>query len=214
MSRSTILSSVALFTCISVLSAFAQSNGPAADDRAKAIAAMCEKVLCRKTQHDITLRLPDGTSNTAQTQPFPYIAPDGTLLLYAGETITVGFNKAGDTLGSPVLLKVADASGPVDIGTAPVVDMTLTFQLKQDEGRPSTKLFVTNTIAVRFKYDAQIFVPTANGTKTGRTSTCPVLMPQGAQPNFTSFENWDYPVGMMVITNIRALANDAPQACN
>jgi hypothetical protein len=75
------------------------------------------------------LHLPDGTDNTAQSQLFPHIAPDGTLLLPAGEKITVGFDKVGDTLSPPVLLKVADASGPVDIGMAPAADMTLTFRL-------------------------------------------------------------------------------------
>jgi hypothetical protein len=54
---------------------------------------------------------------------------------------------------------------------------------------------VINTIAAIFKYDAQIFVPTANATKTGRTSTCPVLPSQGEQPSFAALQNWDYPVG-------------------
>jgi hypothetical protein len=46
------------------------------------------------------------------------------------------------------------------------------------------------------------------------SSICPLLPPQGGLKSFSGFENWQQPLVMLVIHDIRALQADAPRTCS
>lgn len=189
---------------------------PAADAqaRAKAMAAMCAQVTCRKASRTITLHLADGSDYTLHTSPYPYLDPAGNVVLYPGETITLGFSKTGDALDKPVLVAVRDPGGAVDIGPVEAAPtMTLSFSLGQDEKKPDTTLIAASTVAAMLKYDVRVSMVVAGGVRMVNSNTCPLMPPQGNAPSFSGFENWPQPIGMMVIGNIHALAPGTPVRC-
>ena len=196
-----------------VLADMSQAQQPASDP-AKALAAMCAKVPCRKGGRSVLLRMPDNRGFQTKTQPFPYLDDRGTVILYPGESITIGFNKDGDALGRPVLVKVTDPDGPVDFGTPGTAAATVSFTLKQDDGKPSMMLTADNGVSATLKYDLQMFVPAADGVRSGHSSTCPLMAPQGSVASFGGFESWPHPILMLVISNIRMLPAGSGMACN
>ncbi len=180
--------------------------------------AVCEKVVCRKAAHDITLRLPE-TENLFKVKSalYPYLDQQGTVILYPGDIIAIAIDKNGDALGEARLLHVEDAAGPVDVGGPPQPDTgagTLSFNLQQNKDDAGMTLVVTNTIDATIKYTAQIFVPTSKGMQSGRTSICPLSPPQKPAASFTGHEAWPYPIAMAVITNIHALPKGSPMSCD
>jgi hypothetical protein len=181
---------------------------------AQVLAAVCAKVPCRKDGRTLVLRMPDNRGLEARTQPYPYLDDHGTVILYAGETITIGFNKNGDGLGAPVLLKVSDPDGAVDIGAAGTAAASLSFTLKQDEGKPGMMLTAANGVPATLKYSLQMFVPTADGVRSGHSSTCPLMAPPGGVASFGGFESWPHPILMVAIADIRMLPAGAPSTCN
>lgn len=184
-------------------------------DRAQVLAAMCAKVPCRKGGRPLLLRMSDDRGFETKTQAFPYLDDKGTVIVYPGETITIGYDKNGDTPSNPILLKVTDPDGPVDLGASVKAAATLSFTLKQDDAKPGMMLTVANGVAATLKYDAVMLVPMATGkVEPVPTSTCPLMSPQGSSSTFSGFESWPHPLVMMVITNIHTLPKDAPMVCN
>jgi len=188
---------------------FAQPQTPA-----QALAAVCAKVPCRKGGRSVVLRTPDNRGFEGKTQPYPYLDDHGTVILFAGETITIGFNKTADGLGAPVLLKVSDPDGPVDIGAAGTAAASLSFTLKQDDGKPSMMLTAANGVPTTLKYSLQMFVPTADGVRSGHSSTCPLMAPPAGVASFGGFESWPHPILMVAVSDIRILPTGSPQVCN
>jgi len=194
----------------------ANAPDPAADAQARArqMAAMCAQVVCRKASRTITLHLADGGNYTLHTSPYPYLDQAGNVVLYPGETITLGFSKTGDELGKPVLVAVRDVDGAVDIGAAqPAPAMTLSFSLGQDVKKPDTTLIAASTVGAMLKYDARVSMVVQGGVRLVNSNTCPLMPPQGNAPSFSGFENWPQAIGMMVISNIRALPPGTPVRC-
>jgi len=183
-------------------------------DAAQALAQVCAKLACRKGGSAVLLRLPENHGFEIKTQPYPYLDDRDSVILYPGETVTIGFNKTGDALGRPVLVKVSDANGPVDIGTPGTAAATLSFTLKQSEGKTDMMLTAANGVPAMLKYDAIMFAPTASGIRPMRTSSCPLMPPQGGAQAFSGFESSPQPFVMMAITNIHALAPGAAVSCN
>jgi len=181
---------------------------------AQTLAAICAKVPCRKGGRTVVLRMPDNRGFEAKTQPYPFLDDHGTVILYPGETVTIGFNKSGDGLGAPVLLKVTDPDGAVDIGAAGTAAASLSFTLKQDDGKPSMMLTAANGVPATLKYNLQMFVPTPDGVRSGHSSTCPLMAPQGSVASFGGFESWPHPILMLAISDIRMLPGGSPMVCN
>jgi hypothetical protein len=181
---------------------------------AQTLAAICAKVPCRKGGRPVLLRMPDNRGFETKTQPYPFLDDHGTVILYPGETITIGFNKNGDSLGAPMLLKATDPDGAVDIGAAGTAAASLSFTLKQDDGKPSMMLTAANGVAATLKYNLQMFVPTADGVRSGHSSTCPLMAPQGSVASFGGFESWPHPILMLAISDIRMLPAGSGMVCN
>lgn len=199
---------VLAFSLIAADAGYAQPQTPA-----QVLAALCAKVPCRKGGRTVVLRMPDGRGFESKTQPYPYLDDHGTVILYAGETITIGFNKTAEGLGAPVLLKVSDPEGAVDIGTPGTAAASLSFTLKQDDGKPSMMLTAANGVPATLKYSLQMFVPTADGVRNGHSSTCPLMAPPSGVASFGGFESWPHPILMVAIADIRMLPAGAPSAC-
>ena len=182
---------------------------------AKELAAVCAKVTCRKTSRILTLRMPSNSSFQISTRPLPYLDDKGTLIMFAGESITLSYAADDQKLEHPILSAVHDPLGSVELPPPPS-GAAVTFDLSQMDGRAGMMLTVTNTTKVIVKYDAVMFVadPASGGARGRRTTACPVLPPQGNASSFAGFESWPQPIVMMLITNIRALPADASQVCN
>jgi hypothetical protein len=52
------------------------------------------------------------------------------------------------------------------------------------------------------KYDAAIVIPTKDGLRPARTSSCPV------RAGLLGFEHWPFPIAMIVLSNFRAAAGE------
>jgi hypothetical protein len=175
---------------------------------AQTVPEKCKTMACRKPG-TVTLRLVEGGTATPPRAVSPYF--DGSVLTLApGETVTLGYSKSG---GKPALASVSDEAGPVDIGPVPAADSMLSFSLKQDDGKPSMTLVVTNTTGNVIRYQAHMYVLAGGGIRSLDTSTCPVLPPQGAAPSFSAIETWPRPIVHMVIGLIQALPPDARPSC-
>jgi hypothetical protein len=188
----------------------------AARARAQVVAAMCAQVACRKASRAFNLQLADGGIYTLHTSPYPYLDSSGTVVLYPGETITLGISKNGNGLDPPVLISVRDPNGLVDLetpGPASIPRATLTMSLVQDSAKPATSLVAASTMGAMLKYNVRVTMVANGGVHTITSNTCPLLPPQDSTPSFTGFENRPQPIGMMVISNIRVLPPGSPMAC-
>lgn len=183
-------------------------------DPAQKPAQICAKLPCRKGGRAILLGLPDRQGFETRTHPYPYLDDQDAVILYPGEMITIGFNKTDDKWGRPVLMRVTDADGPVNLGTPGPAAATLSFALEQDHGKPGMMLIAANGLPARVKYDVQMFVPSDDGVHAGHSSTCPLMAPQGGLGTFSGFKSWPHLIVMVVITNIRMLPAGAPAACS
>ncbi|HKU64962.1 MAG TPA: hypothetical protein VJQ06_07885 [Rhizomicrobium sp.] len=182
---------------------------------AKERAALCAKVTCRKASRPLSLRMPDKSNFVISTRPLPYFDDKGTLILFAGESVTLSYATDDERLEHPVLSSVSDPLGPVEL-PPPASKAAIRFDLQQMEGEAGMMLTVTNTTKTTVKYDAVMFMPdpAGGGARGGRTTACPVMPPQDRAASFSGFENWPQPIVMLLISNIRALAKDAPSICN
>jgi hypothetical protein len=190
--------------------AAAAAQAKAAQD----LAALCARVTCRKNPRQVSLRMGDNSSFQIGTRMLPYFDDKGTLIIFPGETITLSYTGDDAKLEHPVLSSVIDPAGPVEL--PPSSGTTVSFRLEQMDGKSDMMLTTTNTTGAIVKFDTVMFVPDpASGNARGsRTTTCPVLPPQGVAPGFSGFENWPQPVVMLLIGNIRALDAAAPRTCN
>src|ERR1700761_491654 len=90
---------------LAVIPAFGQPSG---DAGAQTLKQVCAQVPCRSA-NTLTLRARDGRMGQVDIDPYPYLDPDGDVVIYAGETITLALAKDGS--GPPRLLKVVDPRG-------------------------------------------------------------------------------------------------------
>jgi hypothetical protein len=175
---------------------------------AQTAAEKCKTLPCRKPGN-VTLRLSEGGTAAPPKAVAPYF--DGSVLTLApGETVTLGYMKGA---GKPALVSVSDEAGPVDIGTAAAADATVSYSLKQDEGKPGMTLAVTNTTGNVIKYQAHMYVLAGGAIRSLDTTTCPVLPPQGSATSFTAIEAWPRPIVHMIIGLIQTLPPDTRLTC-
>ena len=207
---------ILLCFCVCLLAASAPGfAAPASEDAAaaQALKEICAKTPCRKTARTLSLRMPDKKILRSKARAYPYLDPDGTLILLPGDTITLGIPKDGN--GPAHLLKVVEPGSTRDFGKASESEAPLSFQFKQLEGEPDMVLMVTSAAQAVLKYDAVMLVPGPQGIiQQAQTPTCPVRPQQGSGPVFPATQDWPHPIATLVITNIHALAADAPQGCN
>jgi hypothetical protein len=217
---------------IAVLAALALLASPAAGavpddpspppDRAAAEAALaqmlaqeCAKVTCRKGVRQVSLRMKDGSSFDIATRPLPYIDDKGTLVLFAGESVTLSFPDDDTKLEHPALSAVKDPLGPVDLPPPAASAQSLGFSFGQLDGKPDMALGVTNLTKATVKYDVLMFIPdaAAGNARAAKTTACSVPPPPDNKPTF-GLEHWPQPLVMLVITNIRAQDPGTPRSCD
>ena len=179
---------------------------------AQALADVCAKVACRKSARTFSLRTREGGEGKFNTAPFPYLDPDGNVIIFPGETITVVLPKDGN--GKPRLLKVAEPSGVTEYGMQASTEASLEFRFAQMDGKPDMQLTATNTVPVMLKYDAIMAAVTAKGIQQAPTSICPLFPPMAGTPGFSGYESWPFPIVNLVIGHIRMLPKGAPRDCN
>jgi hypothetical protein len=197
----------AIWLCGALLLAAAPAFG---QPSAQMLKQMCAQVPCRKVA-TLTLRRADGGTGQVDTNAYPYLDPNGNVILYPGETISIAVKANGS--GKPRLLKVADAAGMHQFAEATAGEKTLIFQLKQMNDKPDMVLTASNTTTAVIKYDVVITAATDKGIKQGPTSTCPLSAPSKGAPDFRGVESWPYPIFEMLIHDIRPLGKSTPRAC-
>lgn len=181
----------------------------------------CARSLCRTELVDIILQGPDDKIVQYRTSPVPY-TDEGTIAIYPGESFSVRISVEGKKVGPPVFVERFKGDPPVGpLGHKPEAEMKalqdtksmpeegmlyLTFK-QEDNPRGGMSLVVTSRLPVTIKYDAVMFIPTADGPRPARTSSCPVF--SGA----SGFETWPQPLTMMLLTNIRVLDTGGNVAC-
>jgi hypothetical protein len=181
-------------------------------ERAAIREAACQKALCRKTPHDISLRMPQDHFFKYATSNLPFVDADGVVTLYPGDRISVSVPAEG----KPVLLAARDGDTAVDVAqpSVPVDASRLTFAFTQMDGQAGMMLVAGNIGAATLKYDGIIIYATPQGTKVAGTSLCPLMPSPKPGVEFSGFENWPQPAIMLVIRNIRMLPKGAPMSCN
>lgn len=174
----------------------------------------CPKQPCRKGGRTILLGLPGNQGVETKTHPYPYLDGQDSLILYPGEMVTIGFNREGGTWGHPMLVRVTDPDGPVNLGTPAPAAATLSFALEQDQGKPNMMLIAANGIPAMVKYDVATYVPTDDGVQVDHVATCPLAARPGSSGASSGFETWPHLVVMVVITNIRMMPPGFPAQCS
>jgi hypothetical protein len=135
----------------------------------------------------------------------------GTIFVYPGETVGVSVVRNGDQLALPVFVAAADPDGTT--ASKQAVPANLSFTLRQLDGRSDIFLEIANRIDVPVKLDLTMYVPIAGGMRAVRTSSCPLLPPQGGLPAFTGIESWPHPVMMIAVSGIHVLPPGAARVC-
>ena len=176
---------------------------------AQMLKQMCAQVPCRKVT-TLTLRT-ESSKGQIDTNPYPYLDPNGNVIIYPGETITLAL--AGNGSGKPRLLEATDAGGKHSFAKAAPTEKTLTFQFKQTDGKPDMVLTAVNTTTSAIKYDAVISAVTDKGINQKPSATCPLSPPSPGQPSFRGIESWPFPIVGLLIHDIRPLGKSTPRAC-
>lgn len=183
---------------------------------AQVLAAECAKVPCRKAVRMVDLRMPDGSSFQIATRPLPYFDEKGTLILFAGEQVALSYAEDDEKLERPVLTSITDPLGPVEL-PASTYQRQISFTFLQADGKVDMMLGVSNSTKAILKYDAVGFVPDVvnHNARGGHVTTCSLSPPEdgGDKPNL-ALEHWPEPMVMVMITNIRALAQGALRSCD
>jgi hypothetical protein len=173
-------------------------NGPVDPmEVARDLAAACARSVCRTEVRQLNLNAENGRFEL-MTDLFPY-ADNGTVSIFPGEAIVVEFAD-NRSLNNPRFLRVVDQidiAGTPDRMTGAGDRPTMSFEFKQDPGKPKMTLQIKSTLDVFVKFDAFMWLPTPDGIRIGPTSSCPVIANGG------NFETWPHPIAMLVLSNFR-----------
>jgi hypothetical protein len=185
--------------------------------RARELAEACGRSVCRTELKPIRLRDLDCGEFEYPTEPFPY-ADSGNVSLFAGEAILLDFAADGSTVKDPHFVRVIENvdtanvrgyGGPIAAAKAdPNERHTMSFEFRQEEGKPDMTLLVRSDLNFTVKFDALIWLPTRNGVQVTRTSMCPVFA------GTVGHEIWPQPIIMIAITNFRVIEAGDTVACN
>ena len=171
----------------------------------------CASLACRTSERHFSLRTRDGKTVEGTTARFPYVNDKGTIFVYPGETVGVSITRDGDRLTPPVFAAATDPDGTT--ASKQAAPANLSFTLRQMDGRADIILEIANRIDASVKLDLVMYVPIAGGMRAVRTSSCPLLPPQGGLPAFTGIESWPHPVMMIAISDIHILPAGAARVC-
>jgi hypothetical protein len=168
------------------------------------LARVCALVRCRTERREIRLIAQDGGAFGVENDLFPYVDDTGGVVIYAGEAFEVSLDRADPSkLAFGRLVPRVSADGlsgyraPRPGDAPPTGPALLSFQLTQESGKPNMMLAVRNDTGVPLKFDATMYVPTREGLRTHKTSTCAIM------PGTMGYEMWPHPVIMLVLSNFR-----------
>jgi hypothetical protein len=178
---------------------------------AKQLAEACARSICRTESRELRLKSTAGGEWGIKTQLFPY-ADNGQIVLYPGETIEVEFAADGKAMDKPHFVRVVEPGAPQNssgnTNTPAPNTAIMTLEFKQVDGKPDMLLTIKSTLGFLIKYDAQMFVPTKNGTQSIYTSSCPIVAKGSA------FETWPHEIAMIVLHDFRVVSERDGVACN
>ncbi|WP_443747770.1 hypothetical protein [Asticcacaulis solisilvae] len=214
----TLISTFAVAAMLAGAPAFAQT---AAEPQP---ADACQATACRTGGFDAVVLVDKDHYRTVPITHSPYVLPDGSILIFPGETIAIQFRRDGDTLSAPTFYRrfapalparietgdkvgddPANAGLPVikgDVSKDKVAGLppdTLLLSYGQANGQPGMMLFVDHTFARTLKLDATMSLIGKGRYEQRPTSTCPIL------PGVSSFESWPNPLGPMILKGFRLL---------
>ena len=170
---------------------------------------ICARSACRMEVKSLRLQTPEGGTVVLMTERSPY-ADGGRVSIFPGEAFSVEFADMR-SVNQPRFGKLLDRLDETRGVTfaKPGENPALSFQLRQDSDGPSMILTTKSTLDAMVKYDATMYVPSANGMREEHTSTCPVIAGGSA------LEMWPFPIRMVVLSNFRVIPKDAKNiACD
>ena len=164
-----------------VLTVLPLASGQQGQDAAEqAQETVCQRVPCRPPT-TVRLRLNDKEYFEMEFPKSPYVA-DGFINVLVGEELNVEFNEDEGRLSNPRYVK------------APAKPER-TVSLRLDQTEEGTVLRVKNPFGKAIVYDC--LIQHYNEQRFRKTSIIPV------GSGLMSFEMWPYPVGQVVISNVR-----------
>ena len=186
--------------------------------RARDLAEACARAVCRTELKPIRLRDNDGGEFEYPTEPFPY-ADGGNVSLFAGEAILIDFAADRSTVEDPHFVRVIERVDTANVRgyggatasasrTDPDERHTMSFEFRQEAGKPDMTLLVRSDLTFTVKFDALIWLPTRNGVQVTRTSMCPVFA------GTLGHELWPQPIIMIALANFRVVEPGDTVACN
>lgn len=206
-----------------LLAAAPSATGAESDGAAE----VCASTLCRTGDFKLAVFFDKDHYTGISVTHSPYVLPDGSILIFPGETLAFEVPFDGEKIGTPKFLgeyqpqypMMRDPEGPpAPPSNLPKLEQlppnTLVLSYGQMGGRaqsdPLMMLTLSHNLPKALKVDAIMTVirPRATVYEQAPTSTCPVIA-KGA-----GFESWPDPLGPMVLRNIRVLPDGAPMVCN
>ncbi|WP_126423412.1 hypothetical protein [Asticcacaulis excentricus] len=215
----------AAYICSSAGTALAQTPNA----KEQSLEAICAATQCRAGGLEIVLRLNKDSYTPIPVGKSPFIMEDGALLIYPGETFAIQYDVVDGKPTAPRWLrsyapqypmkilrsdKVVDnaadqALPPIvkDNNKALIPPNSVLLSYGQLAGQTDMMLRVESTLPDIVKFDAVMALVAKGGGYTFKpTSTCPVA-------NRLLFEHWPYPIGPIILKNIRFLPKDADLTC-
>ncbi|HVZ29308.1 MAG TPA: hypothetical protein VG839_02870 [Asticcacaulis sp.] len=183
----------------------------------------CASQACRKGGYNVALRVDAKKYATVPVSHSPYILPNGSIMIFPGETIAVQFTLDGDKLTAPKFYKayaprlpaqvtsggkMSDPDtaglGKDDAGSLPPNTVLLSYG--QFKGQAGMVLEVEHNMPRTVKLDALMAVIQQGAYVQKPAATCPV------KAKLLAFETWQQPLGPMVLANTR-FAADGDTTC-
>ena len=183
----------------------------------------CAKTACREGGFNLAIAVDKDHYTTIPVTHSPYVLPDGSILIFPGETLVFELPMEEEKIGIPKFVAEylperpaeRDPQAPsVTPRDLPKLDKTQlpanSFVLSYGPmGRePGMNLDMWQNSPKTVKVDAVMSVIRRDKYIHARTSTCPLM------PKIIGFEMWQDPMGPMILQNIRILPDGSGMVCD
>lgn len=197
----------------------------------------CQSAACRIGGRIAVMKWKEGDFGV-EIGRSPYIQPDGSILIYPGETLMFRAEVEGDKIASirfvaayaaelpvgyierdgdgvkdvpgPDLPMLPDTSDPRErLASFPPGTILVSFgQFADRDDMPGVVMTTQHNLPKMLKLDAFMAVPKRDGLEDHPTSTCPIM------PKVRSIEHWPHPIAFIVLKNLRFLPDGADMVCD
>ena len=197
------------------------------------VAKVCANEACRRGGYDVVVRLDSTHATTIPVAQTPYILDDGAILIFPGETFAIQFTVTDGKLTAPLFYKAFTPHLPALVKTTesavanptdatlppspPPVDgkaisalppNTILLSYGPSDQVPGANLVIESNLPATLKFNAVMYAVGATGFRQSATTTCPI------QSGLMAFENWQQPLGPMILTRARLLGEHDSMVCD